>query len=603
MAANKVARILVGGTPTFEGTDMVPVIDCDKPIPGDPDHPPCHHGPPTSCFHGVACRGAVRASFRADDKIKTACIMCSAKANLRCGGCNDARYCSTTCRDLDKQMHKPFCESFSGGFQDNERPTAHHVRVVVFPQDKNTPAFAWAKPRTTVDGKVLEIKDARLAQYIADNQLGDHTLESVNYGVGLVPMGCGVNILWAGAEMDKLPSASPVSKQYIMNSAVASLAPAGHLKPVYAPGLAYAFESRAGVDMVKIKDMTFREARRVIDHILQSPFHPVVADVSRFKMTREIALFPAIRCNKTTDPNLQAIHITAGQEYESVTVALPRVRRSEYRPALFAFRAGLRYWTRMHVAADMLSHKELDIGYFHDFPARHSSAYIEVHRLEDSSHGPFRYVRHFSQVNRSTIIHGSGAAIPPPHMQAWSEWTALCDIMHNGTISGERHETPWPWPAWVAEALGPDDFARMCDVGDGKRSFALFWTAWKTWANLPADTESPHDFESRHADEAIFMEADGSWDGLDVGECSAHEMTLDAVAREEKRAVRAGGVNDERARESADYDLRLSLILKGVTTEKCILADLQKPNALSTASFVIDRPPAVEEAEPAERQD
>jgi hypothetical protein len=335
-----VARIIVGLMSTERGTEGISVFHCNgpelKPQADDknekstkseqstqkekviktekpeeskdsPQSEDCKHEPPRGTFQHIACRPAVKASFKTDESVKMLCIMCPAISKIQCSDCIQARYCSQACLDLDKTAHKLICKSFAKGCKDRDRPTKHHVRVLIFSQDKPAPEFGWARPRTTADSAILEIKDVKLANYLmAHHSKYFMYLKSVNYSIGLPPIGHGINVHYAPCKDEFIPNSNPVRKKQWLNKAIASLGPAGHITPVYAHVVAFAFESRNGTDIVKIQDMTFRDARHTFDHFLQSPYNPVVVETEHFAKTRPMHLIPAIRSHKTTDANLKS---------------------------------------------------------------------------------------------------------------------------------------------------------------------------------------------------------------------------------------------------------------------------------------------------------
>lgn len=77
------------------------------------------------------------------------CAMCNHEGT-RCTGCLEIRYCSRECQRSDWPCHKLVCKTFAQ-FSDRHRPTPHHKRAVLFPQDDDRPHFVWidASPCTT----------------------------------------------------------------------------------------------------------------------------------------------------------------------------------------------------------------------------------------------------------------------------------------------------------------------------------------------------------------------------------------------------------------------------------------------------------------------
>ncbi|KAH6664769.1 hypothetical protein F5X68DRAFT_250276 [Plectosphaerella plurivora] len=598
LVSDGIARVFIGKMPDHRGTQGIVIFDCNDPVmksqptkksKKNKASPECKHNPPTSCFQGIGCRPAAKASFKQDDKVKTLCIMCPAKGTLRCTDCREARYCSQACLDLDKAVHIPLCDSFRNGFKDSNRPTKHHVRILVFHQDKSAPEFFWAKPRTTVQGKSLEIDDADLARNMTKNHL-IHDTKSVNYGLGLSPIGHGINLYLIPTEVEQSPwNNNPIRtcKTQDLNKSIASLGPPGHTKPVYAHALAFAFESRNGTDLVKVQDMTFRDARHTIDSILQSSYNPVIVESEHFAKSRAVRLCPAIKSNKTNDPTLISLGVTPDQETEEVKVALPPAARAQYRPSFFPFSVGLRYWAKIPTP-DEMSASDFESASFACWPARHSASYVEAiaHSDEEVAQGkgPFKYVRHFVLANTTTVVHGSGAAIPVEHFKAFSAWD---DLWEKHINLGDSMPV---WPAWTAEVLGEDRVEEMVALGQTRESFSLFWDAWKIKAGVP-EMESPWDFEDRHKDETVFMRECGNWTWIKEGKTHADPKALmgDLKRLSLLRAVDKCAVDGERAIEVADHNGGRPVVVEGPSAEKDILIDLMTPGVMARVRVVFDR--------------
>lgn len=69
------------------------------------------------------------------------CTICPKSGDLRCSVCG-LRYCSVSCQQNDRFTHKFFCKSFDR-FTNDKRPSPHHIRAILFPEDKKNPEWTW----------------------------------------------------------------------------------------------------------------------------------------------------------------------------------------------------------------------------------------------------------------------------------------------------------------------------------------------------------------------------------------------------------------------------------------------------------------------------
>ncbi|KAI0426894.1 hypothetical protein F5Y09DRAFT_317743 [Xylaria sp. FL1042] len=70
------------------------------------------------------------------------CIICDKPNALRCNRCKGASYCSKLCQRGDYPIHKLLCTKFSA-FNISARPSAEHVRAILFPVDQKQPKLIW----------------------------------------------------------------------------------------------------------------------------------------------------------------------------------------------------------------------------------------------------------------------------------------------------------------------------------------------------------------------------------------------------------------------------------------------------------------------------
>jgi hypothetical protein len=68
------------------------------------------------------------------------CFACAKPGVMKCGGCDNARYSSTTCQNCGWKTHKLLCEAFP---LFEPRPSPSHHRCILFPDSEFKPRFVW----------------------------------------------------------------------------------------------------------------------------------------------------------------------------------------------------------------------------------------------------------------------------------------------------------------------------------------------------------------------------------------------------------------------------------------------------------------------------
>lgn len=267
-------------------------------------------------------------------------------------------------------------------------------------------------------------------------------------------------------------------------------------------------------------------------------------------------------------------------------VAMPYAIRQTYRPSYAAFRLGLRYWVKTPTRDEMPDQSPDPPGFTlgDAWVARHAVSFLEVNSNLNEALGfrqsYFKYVRHLVSVNSSTIVHGSGAAIPILHFRAFCAWESM--VEEEVTMAGPQVAdfVPYemPMPAWIADALRlPRPRPRV--LHHDREGFAMFWAAWKTlWG--ADDDESPWEFEEAHKSESIFdYKGSGYWLGVDETELDQALLMRRHKEMCLQRALEGNcGVNAERAAEKADYNENLPWVSEERSMEQYILDDMQQPD-------------------------
>lgn len=89
----RTARIAIDSLTPARLAEAINLIDCKLKR--------CKHERPAYTNGSAACRRAFRDSYKSDRNIQALCIMCSAPGTLQCEYCEEARYCSDDCKQLD----------------------------------------------------------------------------------------------------------------------------------------------------------------------------------------------------------------------------------------------------------------------------------------------------------------------------------------------------------------------------------------------------------------------------------------------------------------------------------------------------------------------
>lgn len=155
---------------------------------------------------------------KSDPELRSRCNFCEKPGKDFCGGCKSARYCSRECQVKDHPLHKLLCKSYAG-FGDAQRPSADHVRAILFPATEQKPKLVWCKQKVA-KGKTTVYADEHIGRYretssiLSINQSLRH-LDHAETGHGLV----------AYMETNTPVVGCPLNKSYT------ALGVPGHLKP------------------------------------------------------------------------------------------------------------------------------------------------------------------------------------------------------------------------------------------------------------------------------------------------------------------------------------------------------------------------------------
>lgn len=98
-----------------------------------------------------------------DPELRSRCNYCEQPGKDYCGVCKSARYCSRECQVKDHPHHKHLCKSYAN-FNDAKRPSADHVRGILFPTSEQKPKLVWCKQKV-VDGKTTVYAAEHIGRY------------------------------------------------------------------------------------------------------------------------------------------------------------------------------------------------------------------------------------------------------------------------------------------------------------------------------------------------------------------------------------------------------------------------------------------------------
>ncbi|KAH6695206.1 hypothetical protein F5X68DRAFT_243711 [Plectosphaerella plurivora] len=513
------------------------IIECDMKK--------CEHGFALSSANTVSCclligMSVCSTGMFGSEWINSRCIMCDSPSKIRCDDCRVANF-----------RHP------RNGFKDSDRPTANHVRILTLPPSGTKgPVFGWARRIKTSDGTwALESEDPDLVAWHTRNPK-NHTTQLINLALGLPPLGHGLHAHWVPWELEKQEDATCTE--------------AHGIQAKYGFIFAMSPDGGPGNDE-RVLDVTFRDARHVVDFLLEGGTYPIIPDPRRFALMNPTAIVvPAIKTNSPFELINIVLGIKHDQSIEEIHISLRQP--ADYRPIFAACRLGLRYWTRLATLPETYHNRIVYSTGFHMYGGEFAHN-LEVHRNTSDSDtpGPFTYVNTERNITSTILLHGSGAKIEKTHFWAVVSFLREGQLREDAINEGKTHE----WPAWVVEALGPDHGAKLKHGKPDKEAFHVYWDIWKVHVGQP-DMESPWDFEERHKNEAVFMSPEGTWPSMGVAtpDYCSYTAAANALRDIDAHARAVGHINDARAADEAAYNNGRPMVFSEPTDENRWMDDL-----------------------------
>lgn len=278
------------------------------------------------------------------------CTVCPQPGDLRCSVCGIC-YCSADCKELDRCTHEFFCKSLDG-FTNEKHPSHHHVRAILFPEDKNDPEWTWVQrsedrasiclPQLHEKLPTDDVSTVRFKTYRdkKTSRMPHHWLNQFN--------------LFQTNRGNQFSS---------INKSVLNLGPPGHLQTFWGPIVVVAGKKEPrssgplqGPEMdFYAEDLEMVDVWQAFQEILYGDDKtPCVVNVPRYPLNSLPALKincfgDRVRFHPDKDPNSNAAI------YEAVTVPNRKIHsETEQWPSLIAFMLGLPWLCR-------LVHNSLDL--------------------------------------------------------------------------------------------------------------------------------------------------------------------------------------------------------------------------------------------------
>lgn len=282
---------------------------------------------------------------------KLLCAVCPKPGDLRCSVCG-LRYCSLHCQQLDRSTHKFFCKSLDQ-FTNDKRPSPHHIRAILFPEDKKNPEWTW----------ILRSED-RVSFNVS------HLHENLPTDV--------LSTVQTKMYRDKRTGRMSLMQHWLMkftlsqsnrgihhctsvNKSALNLGPPGHLQTYWGPILVIAGKQRPhsfghqGGVLFLIEDLEMVDVWQVFQEMLYGDDKtPCVVNVPRYNFNTLPALKincfgDRVRFHPDKNPNSNAAI------FEAVTVPNREIRsETEQWPSLLAFMLGLPWLCRLvHNSRDL----------------------------------------------------------------------------------------------------------------------------------------------------------------------------------------------------------------------------------------------------------
>ncbi|KAK8022903.1 hypothetical protein PG991_006784 [Apiospora marii] len=414
-----------------------------------------------------------------DPELRSRCNFCEKPGKDRCGGCKSARYCSRECQVKDHPLHKLLCKSYAG-FSDAQRPSADHVRAILFPASEQKPKLVWCKQKVA-DGKTTVYADEHIGRYretfsVLSINRNLHLLGHADTGHGLVAF---------------LESNSPVLG-CPMNKSYTALGAPGHMmarfgdilflgtKPDPAP-------EHAGKNVV-LDDADLRDFRHALDCLQMHEINFAAGPPDRLAtLAEQVDTVPALLIHGDGALARWTANFAGPQQAQRMQHLVTRINVPKFRGAKQGIeqdhavgprKLGLEWFLRCYhpdahgfakadlvpdtMRNDVVRHLCYVSPTFHF--KRNEKNELEYPQIRDPKQGPYR-----PWVGSVLLFEKSGGVIHPEHVEAMNLF--LDSIAHFNPRRWGRDDTTDDHPLYVNKTDHGKEAAA--------EAFKQFFADWK----------------------------------------------------------------------------------------------------------------------------
>ncbi|KAI0129928.1 hypothetical protein BJ170DRAFT_720002 [Xylariales sp. AK1849] len=426
-----------------------------------------------------------------DIEVRNRCIVCDKPGKDRCGKCNEARYCSRECQVKDWSYHKVLCKNFSS-FTDSRRPSADHVRGILFSAAERLPKLVWLEQKVR-NGETTVMVDQYFSKYSAS--LGTLTINLILENAGYGDLGHGLITISEATEPEE---------GFPINKSIMALGKAGHMCAWFGNHLIVATKPDPSTDIststahkeknegrsskiekekkddknVMLDDINFRDSRHAIDMFQVWHLNPGISNPERH-----------------TNPNIPALMIHCDASYMRFAAFGLQDRLDRIKMPLHIQSSAQQHVEQEHATGP---HKVGLEWFIRRYPAEKEWTEVSINPTtlrNDSAknliptHALYHSRRNIRQLNMKPDTHEDiakphtgtvllfdrhGGIIQPVHLEAFNDFMKSVE-KYQPTVTYDTNDytemEDVQAPLWV----GPDIYG----IDNAKRAFNEFWEDWK----------------------------------------------------------------------------------------------------------------------------